>query len=252
MDVAYRVILGVHIVSACAAVVLFWAAVAARKGSPRHLQVGRLYVRAMLVMMATAALLCARLIVFEVPGFREVGAVLLPVSFLMAALSWQGGRAARRRTYRTLCDRMPEIAGAVGLTLSGVGSVALGSLPGLEIASRMGVVLIAVGGFQLYELVRFVPRRWLGQHLAGILMSGTFLHASLVTQVGTHLVDGLEGTEIFVLGIPVFVVGLVATVGTILYYTQPSLRRVLALQGEESPIRVNAKLHGSWAPTHSE
>ena len=130
----------------------------------------------------------------------------------------------RRRTSRSLRDRAPDIAAAAGLALVGVFAVWLGRRAGLAGATGMGAVLVVTGAAQIPELVRYSPHRWLAQHLGGILMSGTFLHASLASQLGSHFVEGVEGTEIIALGTPVFIVGLLATVATVLYYTQSSRR----------------------------
>ena len=59
MSLIYRTVLALHVVAAVAAVVIFWAAAITKKGSARHVLVGRLFVWTMVVMSASAIVMSA-------------------------------------------------------------------------------------------------------------------------------------------------------------------------------------------------
>ena len=234
MDPATRIIVTVHIISAFVAVAAFWAAFFLAKGSSLHVRAGRLYVRAMLTMTGTAAVLSAELALdpgllhpelsgvaseAELAAARELGIVLFPVALIMASITWQGARAVRRSRTRSIRDRLPDLLAAAALVGVGASAHWLARLTGLELVAQMDVPLVAVGAVQLVSLVRYSPRRWLREHLIAIGLSGTFLHAALSTQVGGRLVSGLEGADVLELGAPALVVGTIATLVAVVRHT---------------------------------
>ena len=65
MQQAYRALLLVHVLLGSVALVAFWAAVAARKGSAAHKRRGRLFVLAMAASVVTVLPLCLAVQVFD-------------------------------------------------------------------------------------------------------------------------------------------------------------------------------------------
>jgi uncharacterized membrane protein len=59
MALTYRILLVLHILAAVAAVVAFWAAAVAKKGSARHVLVGKVFVGTMTVTCVSALVMSA-------------------------------------------------------------------------------------------------------------------------------------------------------------------------------------------------
>jgi uncharacterized membrane protein len=70
MQEAYRALLSVHVAFGCAALVAFWGALVARKGSRSHRRSGRVFVWTMAAAVLTALPLCASVFVFEPAAVR--------------------------------------------------------------------------------------------------------------------------------------------------------------------------------------
>ncbi len=233
MDLATRLVLIVHVISALVAVAAFWAAFFLAKGSRLHLRAGRLYVRAMLAMTGTAAVLSAEVALdplllhpeldwatsgAQLAAARELGIVLFPTALVMASITWQGARAVGRRKARGLRDRLPDVAVAAAMFGIGASASWIERLTELEGVAHMDVPLVVVGGIQMAGLLRTSPQRWLREHIIAIGLSGTFLHAALLTQVGARLVPGLEGADVLQLGGPALGVGILATLVAVSRY----------------------------------
>ena len=74
----YRAVLVIHVALGSVALVAFWAAIFARKGSHSHKRRGRVFVVSMAAAAATALLLCLAVNVFDVYAIRPPDESLSP------------------------------------------------------------------------------------------------------------------------------------------------------------------------------
>jgi uncharacterized membrane protein len=167
----------VHVLFGTAALALGLVQLVAAKGGQRHRILGRLFVRAAWIVVATAA---AGVALFRFSAFLAV------LTLLVAYWTYSGVRAVQiRHTGPTLQDGLVSIAGLVAV------AVFLYYLPrirfpwvGTIIYSTLGT-LTAVA---LYDLCRFAfPRRW---------FESLWLYEHIVKIIGAHgaIVSAFAGT----------------------------------------------------------
>jgi len=70
MDSAYKLMLFVHGLSGLVALITFWVAALAKKGSPLHVRIGKTYMIAMLGIIVTALPMRSSSACAEVPAWR--------------------------------------------------------------------------------------------------------------------------------------------------------------------------------------
>lgn len=246
---AYRVILGVHIAAALVALASFWVAVALPKGGPRHVRTGRLYVRAMTVMLATAGVLSVALAAapatFAAPDAplagetlaahleetRTIGVLLVVITLVTASFLWFGVRAPRRRSTRLAARRL-DLAVLAAPGLLGLLAVPLSAVPGWHVLDGFGIALVVTSALLVRRVLR--PAPWLREHLVGLLGSGVVIHGAVATNLGRQA--GLEGLAAFAAAGPVVALGVVLTVRACGRYTS-TLRRREPLGGVATQAR---------------
>ena len=237
MLITYRVLLALHVLMAVAAVGTFWAAGAMKKGSPRHVRVGRLYVLAMVAMCVSALGLSALNLavpaaVHSLEEFRARGAVLgadmaratvadLARDFRLNAV-WLtyaaaqllvglrfGVQVVRARRVRGLGL---DTALAALVTLSGIALTLAGALIPHPLIAGFGVMGTLSGGRRLAVLLRpsSSPMAWWYEHMGTLLGTGIPLHVTFLLAVGRHL-PGPDGpwrvafSGVVMLGLPAIV-----------------------------------------------
>ena len=215
MLLTYRILLAVHVLGAVASVAVFWAAAVVKKGSAHHTRVGRLFVRAMTVMLVSALGLSAfnlsvplALHPLDARAFwlNAIWQTYVAVQLLLSVRF--GTRVARTHSvcWRDLGTDLPL---AAGLLLGGVALTVFGLGAGHAFNTAFGVVGTISSGRRLFVLLRppRSPMAWWYEHMSTLLGIGIPLHATFLLAVGRHLPESV-GTwrvalpAVVVLGFP--------------------------------------------------
>jgi uncharacterized membrane protein len=180
-----RLLLYTHIAAGSLALLVGLVPMLGRKGGPGHVRAGRVYVYAMLVVAATAVLLC----LLQPLLLRRL--FLAGVALLSFYLSFSGWRAARRRSAELpLGDVL--LAGLTALV--GLGMVAAGIWLQAILFGLFGGLLCLFGGYDIWRGLHptaNVPGAWLQRHLTR--MGGSYVSATtafVVVNLGHFLPAG--------------------------------------------------------------
>jgi hypothetical protein len=179
MDTLYRILLAIHGLAGIVALVTFWAAAFAKKGSPSHRWVGKAYLIAMCGIVITAIPMAV------VIGMRGKYGIATFFAYLVVITStgmWQGWRAIRRKRDQAGFRDNAYIAVAllnltasvvvfvVGLKVSEVllmGFSAIGTITGLQMIIRRAKPMLAM-------------RWWLEEHFAAMVGCGVATHIAFL------------------------------------------------------------------------
>ena len=100
MDTAYRFLLAVHGVAGAIALLTFWIAAFAKKGSPLHRGVGKTYLISMCGIVVTAAPMA---IIIGLGGKPGIATFLAYLVIITSTSMWLGWRAIRRAPSSRWC-----------------------------------------------------------------------------------------------------------------------------------------------------
>ncbi len=189
---AYSMTVLMHSGLGVAALVTYWVAALAKKGSPPHKLAGKIYVAVMIGLLVPA-------IPLSINVFRNFsssfGAFLFYLLLITATALWQGWGATRNKRdfARYADDRFRVLAWAniaAGLAVLGLG-IAKGS------PIFLGFSLVGLlGGRSMLRLAKSGPahpRWWMEQHLGAMLGCGVATHIAFL-QIGLpRLVPSLAG-----------------------------------------------------------
>lgn len=178
-----RALLGVHIAAGTTALLAGLVPLLGRKGGPWHVRAGRLYTLCMVLVAATAVLLC---------GLQPLKAgrlFLAGVAVLSFYLSFSGWRAARRRsTHLALPDRLL----AIGSLLVGLLMVGTGIWLQAVLFAFFGGLLCVFAGLDVKQSLRpSAAAPWLLRHVTR--MGGSYISAAtafVVVNLGRWLPEG--------------------------------------------------------------
>lgn len=183
------------------ALVTFWTAGLARKGSPLHVRTGKVYLASMAILLALAVPMTGMILA---RGGRSliIGAFLVYLLIISSTSVWQSWRAIRDkrnwaaytgRTYRTLM--WLNLLGAVGI-----------AAVGLLLAARLKLIIVS---FSLIGLINFIsmrrfasrrpdePRWWMRQHLNAMMANGVATHIAFLSIGLPRLIPALQGPVYF-------------------------------------------------------
>ncbi len=175
----YQALLYGHIAAGTVALLTFWTAAFARKGSPLHRGVGKAYLAAMLVILGTAAPMAAFIGYYGHPGIATFLAYLVVITGTSVWLSRRAIRLKREREqYFDSRFRLVGIFNLVaGLVVFAIG-VQLGN------ALLMGFCWIGVLiGVQMLRQHRQPPATanwWLREHYGAMLGNGVATHVAFL------------------------------------------------------------------------
>ena len=217
MQAMYETVLAVHVVAALLSVVTFWIPAFAGKGSTLHVRAGQLYVRAIIVMSATALVLCAMNLAdpvgagsteqlrarrallgtdssrdsveFLVHGVRMNATWLAYLSVLLLAGVRFGTRViTTRHDHRALGNAL-EVGLCGALVVSGPAMLVFGILNSHVLVASFGAIGLLDGSTRLAYLSRTPKTRmeWWYTHMGVMLGTGVPLHIALLLAVGRHL-----------------------------------------------------------------
>lgn len=187
--------LNLHLVAGALALLAFWTAALARKGSRPHVLAGRVYLLAMLGIIVSGIPLVA--------GFAFGGKPVMAsfFGFLLLLVSWTcwcAWRAVRDR-------RHPErYAGPVYWTLSvlvlagGLAIIALGVARSGVILVVFGLIGVLAGGGALRVRRRMQnnPRWWLKEHYGAMIGNGVATHVAFMSIGLRALLPGMDGVTL--------------------------------------------------------
>jgi hypothetical protein len=177
------------------ALVAFWAAGLARKGSPVHVAAGRIYLLAMVALLALALPMSLAILA---EGKPVIGSFLLYLLLITGTAVWLSWRAIRDRrdwarytgsVYRALA--WCNLAG--GVAIAGVG---------LLLAQQMQLIIVSfslIGILTFFGMRRFArqppaeARWWMREHLKAMLGNGVATHIAFLSIGLPRLLPALSG-----------------------------------------------------------
>lgn len=178
----YKMLLVLHIAAGVIALIGFWVAGLARKGSPLHRRVGRIYLGAMLGVVGTALPMAG----FHLAAGRVgIGVFLGYLVVITATSMWLSWRAVQlKRDAAAFYSRAYLVVGALNV-LAGLGVFAVGVARGQ--ALLMGFcwvgVFIGVGMLRAaWAAGRTAPAGtwWLREHYGAMLGNGVATHIAFL------------------------------------------------------------------------
>ncbi len=189
---AYQITLFTHVGLGVAALVTYWVAALARKGSVPHKLAGKLYVLAMIGLLLPAIPLSARALL----NFSLVfGCFLFYLLLITATALWQGWYAiGHKRDFAAYAG--------VGLSRLAWANIAGGAaILGLGAATQqpilLGFSLVGIlggrGMLRLAETGPAHPRWWLEVHLGAMLGCGVATHIAFLQLGLPRLMPALAG-----------------------------------------------------------
>lgn len=179
MDTVYQTLLLGHGLSGLVALVTFWIAAFAKKGSPLHLRAGKTYMIAMLGIVVTAAPMAAIIATIGKPGVATFLGYLVVIT---ATGMWLGWRAIRRKrdqgAFRDTAYLVVALANlaasaivfVVGMHMSQVllmGFSAIGTLTGVQMLMRR---------LRPMDTARW----WLKEHYSAMIGCGVATHIAFL------------------------------------------------------------------------
>lgn len=167
---AVRLFLGAHIAAGTLALLVGLIPMLGRKGGPLHVRAGRVYVYSMMLVAATAVVLCLL-------QPLTVGRLFLTsVAVLSFYLSFSGWRAARRHS-ATL--PLPDAVLAGFSALVGLAMVATGLWRGVVLFAFIGGLICIFAGLDTWRALcpapATAPTAWLFRHFTR--MGGSYISA---------------------------------------------------------------------------
>jgi hypothetical protein len=180
METMYRILLALHIAAGTVALVTFWVAAFARKGSRLHVGAGIVYWRSMVSIIATALPMAG---VFFLRGGPGIGTFLLYLVVITAVAMWSGRRAIRLKkdqaAYRSGAYGAVALASllaglvvlATGLTLRNtllIGFSFVGTVVGISMLRKRGAIS-PVGNW------------WMQEHYSAMLGCGVATHVAFLS-----------------------------------------------------------------------
>lgn len=191
----YLVFKLIHAALGCVALVSFWTAGTARKGSPLHVGAGKLYLLAMAGLLAATVPMCW---LAWFAGHQKMVMFLLYLLVITSNSVWLSWRAIRdKRDWARYTG--PVYRALMWLSLaSGIAIVGVA----LFVAERMQLI---IASFSLIGILGFVrmrrfaaqpptePRWWLRQHLNAMLGNGVATHIAFLSIGLPRLLPILQG-----------------------------------------------------------
>ncbi|WP_324672142.1 DUF2306 domain-containing protein [Hymenobacter sp. GOD-10R] len=180
-----RALLGLHIAAGSLALLAGLIPMLGRKGGPVHVRAGRVYVYSMLVVAATAVLLCL------LQPLTLSRLFLTGIAVLSFYLSFTGWRAARQRSAKPASS---DLVLSTVATLVGLGMVGIGIALHAVLFAFFGGLICLFAGQDTWVALRgtaAAPMPWLLRHLTR--MGGSYISATtafIVVNLGRWLPAG--------------------------------------------------------------
>ncbi len=188
---AYQMLVYAHIAAGSIALLTFWTAAIARKGSPLHVRVGKVYLGAMQAVVASAVPMAA---VFFAHGKPGIGTFLLYLVVLSGTSIWLARRAVqRKRDIRGFHDRRYQVVAWANL-LAGSLSFLVGLKLGSLLLGGFSFVGIAIGTGMLRQARKLPEARnwWLKEHYGAMLGNGVATHVAFLGIGMRNVIAGFD------------------------------------------------------------
>ncbi len=176
---AYRLLVITHIAAGSVALLTFWTAAFARKGSPVHKRAGKGYLLAMLGILATSLPMAAVFLARGRIGLGVFFAYLVVITGTSVWLSWRSIRMKRDvQGYHDLRYRMVGWANLIaGLVVFAIGLDRGSAL--LSSFCWVGV-FIGIGMIRQARKLPTAPNWWLREHYGAMLGNGVATHVAFL------------------------------------------------------------------------
>ncbi len=177
MESLYPILVSVHGLAGVVALITFWMAGFARKGSPLHRGSGKIFMLAMLGICVTALPMAAT---FFARGLGGIATFLTYLVVITATSMWLGWRAIRRkRDQAAFRDRAYAVVGALNL-ITALIVLAVGIRMGNPLLMGFSAVGALLGGGMLRRLWKPIDAGnwWLQEHYGAMLGCGTATHVA--------------------------------------------------------------------------
>ncbi|HWS77904.1 MAG TPA: hypothetical protein VN205_05940 [Thermomonas sp.] len=185
----------VHVALGCVALLSFWTAGLARKGSPLHVGAGKVYLLAMVGLLAATVPMCW---LAWFAGHQKVVVFLLYLLVITTTSVWLSWRAIRdKRDWARYVG--PFYRSLMWLNLAAGAGIALF---GLFVADQMQLIIVSfslIGIGTFVRMRRFAlqppiePRWWMRQHLNAMLGNGVATHIAFLSIGLPRLLPMLQG-----------------------------------------------------------
>lgn len=191
MPDTYRLLVMLHIAAGTVALVSYWSAALARKGSTLHVRSGRIFWKAMVVICATAVPMS---IFFFLRGRPGTGTFLIYLVVISATAMWVGLRAIRLKQDRAAFLGGRYGAVAVANLLAGLAVLAMGVYSGNLLSMGFSMIGIIVGASMLRKLRKPSASRnwWMPEHYGAMLGCGVATHVAFLA-IGLDRLVALAG-----------------------------------------------------------
>jgi hypothetical protein len=190
MDFTYKSLLFVHGLAGLVALITFWIAALAKKGSSLHVRVGKTYLLSMLGIVITALPMAA---IIAARGNYGTSVFLAYLVVITASSMWVGRRAIRsKRDQSAFRDRRYVVVAILNL----VASIATFFI-GLQISEVLLMGFSAVGLHNGTGMLirRFRPlaltRWWMKEHIAAMVGCGVATHIAFLAIGMNRIVEML-------------------------------------------------------------
>jgi hypothetical protein len=189
---AYQMTLFAHLSLGVAALLSYWVAALAKKGSAPHKLAGKIYFLVMIGLLLPAIPLSVRVLVEK---SAEFGWFLLYLLLITATAMWQGWFASRhKRDFARYAGRCFRTLAWLNIG-AGVAVLALGLARAQPIFMGFSVVGMLGGGSMLRLASRGPahPRWWMAEHLGAMLGCGVATHIAFLSIGLPKLLPSLAG-----------------------------------------------------------
>ena len=176
---AYSLLVTAHIAAGSVALLTFWAAAFARKGSPLHKGVGKAYLIAMLGILASALPMA---LIFISRGRIGIGVFFAYLVVITGTSVWLAWRSIRmKRDVRGYHDRRYRVVGW-GNLISGLLVFTIGLARGDTLLSTFCWVGVftGIGMLRQARTLPTAPNWWLREHYGAMLGNGVATHVAFL------------------------------------------------------------------------
>ena len=195
----YATFLALHIAAGTVALACFWLAAALRKGSPPHRLAGRIYLLAMVVVIATGVALTLQ---FALEGRVVTASFLGYLLLLVSTTVWLSWRAIRDRAHPArYLGRAYQVL-AVANPAAGAFILWLGLDRGQPLLAGFSLVgiLLGVDMLRRRRVIPTQPRWWMEEHYGAMVGNGAATHIAFLAIGLPRLVPALQGSAWYYLG----------------------------------------------------
>lgn len=217
----YSLVLLSHAAIGVIALIAYWTAGFARKGSPVHRAAGKVFMLTMLLILLTALVFIGRMLVQQQGEQAAFFAYLIVISATALATGWLSLRW--KKDHRRYHGRWYRGLAAFNV-LCGAGVLALGVHGGSPVLMGFSMVGL-VRGSAMWRLSTQAesPGWWLREHLGSMIGNGVAVHvAFLLIGLNRLLPAGWQGhTELVSWMLPLMVAGVAGVVFGRRYAAKP-------------------------------